>query len=377
MIDTTDGRTREQHRYLAQVAARLADLPGDERDELLEELRQHLRDVAEGGDGELEEQLGPADSFAAELRASAGLAVPSGTAGRGLVGAARALDRSVIDGFRTRWDSVRAHPEVAASVEGLRRAAPLGWALRGYLGVLAFDVLQGGQYQLWSFPFPAFGGSRVLGFGLGLAGAAASVGIGRAVRRGSAPLRMVSRILSGAVAVGLFLVALAIGNAATITVPHAHAEYVDEGPLVEDEGYLLSPTGEPITNLHPYGLDGQPLEGVLLYDQDGRPVDLVVEHLPDGRRIVTSYPLDADGTPVTNAFPQRQVLRPDAYAGSDPGGPDPTRTPTVRDVPTLAPTAEDTDTDTDSGTDAGAADTEAPDDPVDGDAEAGSDERAE
>lgn len=342
MIDTADEqRTRRQQRYLAQVAARLADLPADERDELLDELRQHLRDVAEEGDGDVEAQLGPADVFAAELRASAGLDEAPSSATVRLHRRLRAADHRAVAAVRARLAQVRRHPEVASSLDGLRRATPLGWAVRGYLAVLVFDVLQGGQHQLWSFPFPGVEGSRLLGLGLAIAGAAASVALGRAARRGGRAPRMASRALTVAVVIGLLGTAMAISNAAWTSHVHHEGVYVDETATEEmfwSEGHLRSSVGEPITNLYPYGPDGEPLEGVLLYDQEGRPIDVVIEHLPDGRRVVTSYPLADDGTPVTNAFPQHQVLRPDPNGDLEHGDePDPTRRPVVRDVPVLEP----------------------------------------
>jgi hypothetical protein len=64
--------------YLARVRAALADLPPRTRDELLEDLPDHLAEIAAEGDEPLESRLGPPQAYAAELRAAANL----DTAGR-------------------------------------------------------------------------------------------------------------------------------------------------------------------------------------------------------------------------------------------------------------------------------------------------------
>src|SRR5687767_7085569 len=88
-----DGRDRQERReggmtsttvdlqvktYIAAVAARLADLPQEERDDLMADLEQHLHEVAAEGDGTLTERLGTPESYAAELRTSAGLSPDGG-----------------------------------------------------------------------------------------------------------------------------------------------------------------------------------------------------------------------------------------------------------------------------------------------------------
>jgi HAAS len=60
--------------YLDEVRSHLADLPTDERDDLLEDLEAHVHEVTAATDGPLDDALGPPAAFAAELRASAGLA---------------------------------------------------------------------------------------------------------------------------------------------------------------------------------------------------------------------------------------------------------------------------------------------------------------
>ncbi|HJU03296.1 MAG TPA: hypothetical protein VJ966_19030, partial [Actinomycetes bacterium] len=55
--------------YAAAVRAACADLPGPDRELLLEDLEDHLQEVAAEAGGTLEERLGRPEAYAAELRA--------------------------------------------------------------------------------------------------------------------------------------------------------------------------------------------------------------------------------------------------------------------------------------------------------------------
>ncbi len=123
---TARGATAEQ--YLDRVRAALADLPIDEREELLEDLPAHLADVAAESDGALEERLGSPEEYAAELRASAGLAPPTAGAGNGVRGTRRLAEFSAAVDQWPAWQRFRAF------APSLR---PGWWVLRGYLVALA------------------------------------------------------------------------------------------------------------------------------------------------------------------------------------------------------------------------------------------------
>ncbi|WP_460493992.1 HAAS signaling domain-containing protein [Dactylosporangium cerinum] len=69
----TEAATIEIDYYYERVAAALADLPEDTRDELLEDLPAHFAEVLEEQGGPLVDRLGPPATYAAELRAAAGL----------------------------------------------------------------------------------------------------------------------------------------------------------------------------------------------------------------------------------------------------------------------------------------------------------------
>jgi uncharacterized membrane protein len=70
---TTVARSQEAQSYLDRVGAALADLPEEERADLLDELGTHVDEIAAEGTSSLEARLGSPDDYAAELRASAGL----------------------------------------------------------------------------------------------------------------------------------------------------------------------------------------------------------------------------------------------------------------------------------------------------------------
>jgi hypothetical protein len=70
---TTIALTPEAEEFLARVRDELADLPPDERDELLEDIESHLAELTGEGGMPLAARLGSAEEFAHELRHSAGL----------------------------------------------------------------------------------------------------------------------------------------------------------------------------------------------------------------------------------------------------------------------------------------------------------------
>ena len=64
--------------YAASVRAALSNLPTDQSEVLLEDLEDHLREVAAEAEGPLAERLGPPEQYAQELRSAYGAAHAGG-----------------------------------------------------------------------------------------------------------------------------------------------------------------------------------------------------------------------------------------------------------------------------------------------------------
>lgn len=195
MNTTVDG---EVARYAAAVRAAFADLPAPDRETLLEDIEDHLVEVAAESGGPLEERLGPPETYAAELRAWAGLPAPGAARRRGP--RASRLGRRV----QRLAATVAAHPAGRAVFEFLPELRPAWWVLRGYLAVQAVAVaisvvLLAGSGL--SFPVPALLNSQVLGLLAVVAAVAGSVALGR---RGIVTRRARWLVLAGNAALAVF-----------------------------------------------------------------------------------------------------------------------------------------------------------------------------
>jgi hypothetical protein len=176
---TTIALTPEGEAYLARVREELADLPPDERDELLEDIESHLAEVTGEGSAPLAVRLGSAEEFARELRISAGLPARSEPTSPSRLVAVRA------------WIKAR-----AGRVAGLRGRfdAALLWRLaRGWLLAVAAAVAIGslGGTRAWSLGHVWLPHAGLTGYGATFALAAfvalsvwlgARAAAGRAVR---------------------------------------------------------------------------------------------------------------------------------------------------------------------------------------------------
>jgi hypothetical protein len=194
-MNTTSERGTEVATYLAQVRAALADLPPSARDQLIDDVPEHLAEVAAAGAGPLETQLGPPAVFAAELRAAAGLAPRAETARSeaDVIGdALRAASRS---GGR-----MLGYPGGLA--DAARAFGPAWWAVRGALIVYVATLLSRTVYGYSEF----FYGSlplRTLFWLAAILGAVISLRVGQAVARASAGARLLSALVSLAVVVAV------------------------------------------------------------------------------------------------------------------------------------------------------------------------------
>lgn len=234
--------------YVVAVAAALAGVPEAERQDLLDDLADHLAELA-AEDGEpLAVRLGAPEAYAAELVASAGIDVgPPGPTvvvplwQRGVESVGRHLSSE-------RADAVRAF---------LPELRPGWWVLRGWCAMAILAVMATPD-EREVFPLPEVFGNPVLSIVALGAACTASVRLGR--RRGWA-----NAVATALGVLGLVVAVVAGGD---------RTEYVYETGDGYGYGFLTAPDGRVIDNIWPYDGAGNPLDGVLLFDQEGVPIDL-------------------------------------------------------------------------------------------------------
>lgn len=290
----TTATAGEVTRYLDEVRALLGDLSEDERDELLDDLAVHLREVAAETEEPLERAVGSPAAFAAELRSSAGLTGGDRSGRPRPVAAAR----EHVERGRRLVGETAAYRWMRALLPEL---VPGWWVLRGYLAVVVLSVM-GGDHHFPHFPVPALLGSALVGLVATAAAVFASVSLGRRHLDEAKP-RWVSAV-DVLVVIGTLLTAGAIRQ-------HVGPQYVFSEAAPMAAGGLSHPDGTQITNVFPYDLNGQLLDGVLLYDQDGQPV-VVGDGDPysdSGLPLETDYRLDANGAEIPNLYPLDQRIQ--------------------------------------------------------------------
>jgi hypothetical protein len=250
--------------YLKAVRAEFADLPTEEREELVADLEAQL---VEAGEPPL---LSPHE-FAAELREAAGL---------------DAAPRASILEALVAW---LASDRIRQVVETARELEPIWWLARAYVATAIVALLAG-----WGWPV----GTGTRSYTLSLETSAlvlvlavvASVWLGLRARRVGLPLRRVRLTLNVALALAAVPVAV-----------HTYDRLGDGGSVLSEPVPGLAYDGVPVRNVYPFSRDGELLLDVLLYDQEGRPLDLAAGDADPYRR----YLATPDATPVLNAFPIR------------------------------------------------------------------------
>jgi hypothetical protein len=260
----------EADRYLARVRAALADLPEEERNDLLDELSAHLADLTaeEDLDGKaLTERLGSPEEYAAELRASAGLA--AGQPGRP---APAGQLRETIGRGRAALESSPGYQRLRGFAPELR---PGWWVLRGYCVAVVGASVFGTQF---SGVLPSDEAQAVVFLGFACLVAYASVWIGR--RTPGLGVWARRAILAGGVLAALITLAV---------LSHPVDGYSSESATAA--GGLSD-----ATDLRVYDQNGQLLRHVQVFDQQGNPVDL--GYCGD------YHWMRADGTTATNVYPR-------------------------------------------------------------------------
>jgi hypothetical protein len=325
--------TTEQDAYLDAIRRALADLDPATRDELLEDLPEHLAEVAAEGEGPLAERLGPPEAYAAELRAAAGIAEP--------VSPARGLDDRVATAMRRVRGTLGAADRKAGPLFGYGRASeflrmllPAWWVLRGYLVAMLITVATTSQFGL----LPRLGGSTLAAVLLLAVCVLASIWLGR--RESSLPPVPKAVVVVGGVL--LFIFGL---------VGFSDADDYGQSWIGPAESVSVNPY-ESVQDIYVYDESGHLVRNVRLYDQDGQPIRIgdpyrcqqSYEYSSNPDIPGPPYPYCPDRPPYETAPVPVVVGRaPVTYAPTPdelrPTPVDPSPTPTAVPTGTPAPTA--------------------------------------
>src|SRR5438094_1447943 len=139
---TSNDQAGDVATYAASVRAALSDLASDQAEVLLEDLEDHLREIAADAGGPLAERLGPPEQYAQELRAAYGAAKSGAPRGPGL----RHVQHAVAWITASAW-----YRQLRAFLPELR---PAWWVLRAYLVVLILTAALSPGYNLRPIPNP-------------------------------------------------------------------------------------------------------------------------------------------------------------------------------------------------------------------------------
>lgn len=256
--------------YAERVRRALADLPPAVRDELLDDLPEHLAEVAAEGEGSLVDRLGPPEAYAAELRAAAGTA----PAKRNLDDRIRSSSQRVL--ARLRAVDLVVGPVIgyAAASDFLRLLRPAWWVLRGYLFAMALAYFNDGEAIGL---LPRLGNSTLVSVLLLAAFVLASIWFGRrGAGLGQLP-RVTAHVLTGLAAL-IAVVALGDIDGMVRDSRYEPVYYDDRLSRIED--------------VYVYDQHGNPIDGARLFDQNGQPIQLGYERcVPTGRYDQAAYPL--------------------------------------------------------------------------------------
>jgi hypothetical protein len=279
---TTVARSHEARSYLDRVGAALADLPEEERADLLDELGTHVDEIAAEGTSSLESRLGTPEAYAAELRAAAGLPP------------ARARGRAVVEAL-ARLRVHRRSPAMTGPEEFLRSIRPAWWVLRAWV-VVALLTWYAQPHWLQSLVVVPDVGPDGLSILALLAAVVASVQLGRRELRTATATWLIAS-LNLVAALGLWPVLLTLNEAVHYGAYNDYGPRLARNPELPREGVFAS--GRQVTNLFVYDATGRALSDVRIYDQKGRPLDIGVA--VEAREVT----VDADGRAVPNAYPYR------------------------------------------------------------------------
>lgn len=310
--------------YVFAVRAALGDLPEAQRDELLEDLAEHLTEVMADGEGSLTDRLGSPEAYAAELRGTApfvgGFPDPPSSA-RTFVSFAELRDRMDSDVRRHLVPVLEVVDERVGRVLGYPRARdffvllrPAWWVLRGYLAAMVVAAILDGSGQPIGL-LPRIGGSDLVALMLLGAAVLGSIWLGRRSLR-----------LSRLPRLGLYL-----GSFVLVMV--ALTGFADADSTTRDSYYSDVTYDNPysgVEDVFVYDEKGQLITDARLFDQNGEPIHLGDAYCYDENGVMKEeadpgvYPYCADKAPF-----RMPGAVPEASASPEPSA-TPTTTPSTK-----------------------------------------------
>jgi hypothetical protein len=264
--------------YAAAVRAALADVPEPDRTELLEDLEDHLEEIAAESTESLTARLGTPESYAAELRAAyTGTTLPKSQPRRDLFGMAKA-------DYRRRFPEGIGWPEV---LRFLREFLVIWWIIRA--GLVYLFLTDGS-------PMPTSPIDLVFPLLLVVVSVACGILARNRQPRGGWLLLLI----------GTNVLILLAGYSAYdfhswrdfVRDPVSYVQNTDYvGPEVATESHAPL---DSVVNIYPYSKEGKPLTGVLLYDQSGNPIQT---NWQQGPYELIPQP-SSSPPPASNSYPQ-------------------------------------------------------------------------
>jgi len=297
--------------YLYAVRAALGDLPESTRDELLEDLPEHLAEVLVEAGGTLVERLGPPEEYAAELRASVGFV--GGFPDPPPPGRLVELRSALLSRLRVADAKLGPMLGYGRASEFVLLLRPAWWVLRGYLVAMVVAWMLDDSGQPMGL-LPRIGGSELIALLL-LAGAVlGSIWLGRRSFRSAAPWPRWALYAGSTV-----LVLVAIGGFFSADSSARDSNYSD----------VNYDNGNPFSNVEDvfvYDQQGRLVPGARIFDQYGAPIELGNPYCMDetsGEYTHTDhmgYPYCPEKAPFVTPTEERSP----SAAGSTPPVPTPT-----------------------------------------------------
>jgi hypothetical protein len=315
--------------YVEEVRQALGGLPPATREELLEDLPEHLAEVLAEGGGTLVGRLGSPSAYAADLIASAGLGATEELPRRDLRGRARGLRDRAWEA--TRRTDVRVGPLLgyARASEFLTLLGPAWWVLRGYLAAMALTYLIDGNQRVGLLP--RLGGSDLAALLLLAAAVLGSIWLGR---RGEPAGRTPKLLLRGGTAVLVLFAAVGFFEVddSSRRTGYVETSYTNEYSNVQDV-YVYDGEGNLIRNAQLFDQWGQPIR----FGEPGC-IDQMTGNWSPSRSLGYPYcPDQAPFGPRESAAPEPAATPSATSATPDPSLSEPVGSPSATVRPTAPP----------------------------------------